>query len=152
VIEVVVVGPPAPQGSKTYRGMTKQGKPVLTESSRAVKPWRALVSAAAMGAMDGSGALQGPLRVSMVFTLHRPASAPRRRREPFSRPDLSKLARATEDALTDAGLWADDAQVVEYLRLAKVYTGSGDPDAMTVPGVKISVLTEQDWEGAAARP
>lgn len=27
-------------------------------------------------------------------------------------PDVSKLLRATEDAITDSGLWRDDARVV----------------------------------------
>ena len=56
----------------------------------------------------------------------------------FANPDLSKLLRSTEDALTDAGLWADDARVVEYERLAKVYPGE-DPEALPVPGVRIEI-------------
>jgi Holliday junction resolvase RusA-like endonuclease len=83
--------------------------------------------------------LDGPLAVSMVFTLRKPASAPKRRRTwPDRTPDLSKLARATEDALTDAGVWADDARVVEYVRLAKVFPGE-DRDALHIPGVVVRI-------------
>jgi hypothetical protein len=53
-------------------------------------------------------------------------------------PDLSKLARATEDALVDAGLLRDDARIVEYLRLAKVFPNE-DPEALDAPGVRIAI-------------
>ena len=83
--------------------------------------------------------LDGPLVVSMVFTMPKPASAPKRRTTwPDKKPDLSKLVRSTEDALTDAGLWVDDARVVEYSRLAKVFPGE-DPQALASPGVRITV-------------
>ena len=58
------------------------------------------------------------------------------------RPDLSKLARSTEDALSDAGLIADDARIVEYERLAKVFPGE-DPDALEAPGVLIVVRVKE---------
>lgn len=94
--------------------------------------------------------LDGPLEVDMVFSLARPQShwrtgkstshllrdnAPRR---PQGTPDLSKLARATEDALTEAGAWRDDARVVEYERLAKVWCNE-DPDALHIPGAVITI-------------
>jgi Holliday junction resolvase RusA-like endonuclease len=54
-------------------------------------------------------------------------------------PDLSKLIRSTEDALTDAGVWTDDARVVAYHQPRKVYAGSADPDALHTPGAVIRV-------------
>ena len=140
-VALTVRGMPAPQGSKSYKGMTKDGWAILTESSKKVRPWRMDVKAAAEAliARTGMAPLDGPLIASMVFTLPKPASAPKRRRTwPMRTPDLSKLLRSTEDALTDAGLWADDARVVGYERLAKVYPGE-DPDALPVPGVVITV-------------
>ena len=81
----------------------------------------------------------GPVMVRMIFTMPKPASAPKRRRIwPMGMPDLSKLARSTEDALSDAGIWRDDARVVEYGRLAKVYPGE-DPEALDTPGAIIEV-------------
>jgi Holliday junction resolvase RusA-like endonuclease len=75
----------------------------------------------------------------MVFTLPKPKSAPKRRRSwPNRTPDVSKLARSTEDALTTAGIWADDARVVEYTRLAKVFPRE-DPDALESSGVVIEI-------------
>lgn len=140
-IGLIVYGTPAPQGSKSFKGMFK-GHAVLAESSKKVKPWRMDVKAAAERVMDEFGLtepMDGPLCVAMVFTMAKPSSAPKTRRTwPDRMPDLSKLIRSTEDALTDAGLWADDARVVEYMRVAKVYPGE-DPDSLNRPGVRIVV-------------
>jgi len=116
-----------------------------------VKTWRSDVKDAAEKAIADTGHVrfEGPVRVRMVFTWDRPKSVPRRKRlRPSTQPDLSKLCRATEDALTDAGVWKDDALVVEYSRLAEVFAGE-DPEAMDVPGVRISVeeITEGEDDG-----
>lgn len=136
---VVVYGSPAPQGSKKFVGRTKDGRGIMAESSKKVRPWRQDVKAAATAVRNGQPAMDGPLVVRMVFTVPKPASAPKRSRTwPCKKPDVSKLARSTEDALVDAGLIADDARIVEYARLAKVYPGE-DPEALEVPGVRIVV-------------
>ncbi|HLR94977.1 MAG TPA: RusA family crossover junction endodeoxyribonuclease [Jiangellaceae bacterium] len=149
-IQITVHGIPAPQGSKTAMGRRRNGSVILVESSRKVKPWRASVVAAAIPARP-LAPLDGPLVADMVFTMPRPkghygtgrnAGALKARyvsAVPDRIPDLSKLVRSTEDALTDAGVWADDARVVEYGRLAKVYAGADDPDALAVPGAVIRV-------------
>lgn len=134
-----VFGSPAPQGSKKFVGVSKSGRGLMVESSRKVKPWRMDVKAAAELARAENGeTLDGPLGVSMVFTLPKPASAPKRRRTwPDRMPDLSKLIRSTEDAISDAGLWADDARVVEVCA-SKVYPGEG-ADALDAPGVRVAI-------------
>ena len=130
---IVVYGSPAPQGSKRY-----VGNGIMIESSKHVKPWRQDVVEAAKRQFSGL-ALDAPLSVGMVFTLPKPLSAPRRKRTwPMRKPDVSKLARSTEDALTTAGVWVDDSRVVEYSRLAKVFPGE-DPDALDSPGVRIAI-------------
>lgn len=121
------------------------------EMSPHVGVWRDDVKAAAERVIADTGhkAIDGPVRVRMVFTVRKPTTAPKRRRTwPQSMPDLSKLCRSTEDALTAAGVWKDDARVVEYTRLAKVYPGE-DPEAMDVPGVRIAVelVTDEEQEG-----
>lgn len=141
-----VFGMPAPQGSKKFVGTTKAGRGILVESSKKVKPWRQDVKAAARVLVENAPTyagrtvpLDGPLLVSMVFTMPKPASAPKRRRTwPDKKPDLSKLARSTEDALVDAGLILDDSRIVEYVRLAKVFPGE-DPQALRSPGVSITI-------------
>lgn len=131
-----VFGSPAPQGSKRFLGV-HGGRGVMVESSKRVKPWRDDVKSAAEKARDGAPPLDGPLVARMVFTLPKPTSAPKRRRSwPCRKPDLSKLVRSTEDALVDSGLLADDARIVEYARIAKVYPGE-DPEALAVPGCNI---------------
>jgi len=138
-MKIIVYGMPAPQGSKKFVGLAKSGRGILAESSKKVRPWRQDVKAAALAVRDGAAPLDAPVRVRMVFTMPKPASAPKRKRTfPCRMPDLSKLARSTEDALTEAGVWKDDARVVEYARLAKVYPGE-DPEALDAPGVRIEV-------------
>lgn len=155
MIEIVVYGCPAPQGSKKFVGTTKAGRGLMVESSKKVKPWRQDVKAAALDARTKYAMLMpmdGPLEVQMVFTISKPASAPKKRRTwPDRKPDVSKLARSTEDALSDAGFWADDARVVRYTLLAKVFPGE-DPMALESPGVRIRVrrADQPDLPGIAA--
>ena len=104
---IVVYGSPAPQGSKkfvgTFTGRDGRTHAKLIESSKAVRPWREDVKTAALLARNGAPPLDGPLIVRMVFTMPKPSSAPKTRRTyPMRMPDLSKLARSTEDALTGA--------------------------------------------------
>lgn len=153
-IRIVVRGTPGPQGSKSVNAAG-----AMYESSKKVQPWRRDVKAAAYLARrstverdDGTEIswlppLDGPLVASMVFTVTKPASAPKRRRTwPDRTPDLSKLVRSTEDALTDAGVWTDDARVVQYAVLAKVFPGEvGSPWTLEVPGVVIEVSTLDAW-------
>lgn len=139
-LQIVVFGTPGPQGSKSFKGMRvskTSGKqtPVLIESSKKVKPWRSDVAAAAKEI--GCAPLAGPLAVSVVFTLKPPQRMPKGRTHPTCYPDLSKLLRSTEDALTGLA-WADDAQVVEYRDTAKTYPGA-HRDALDAPGAVIRI-------------
>lgn len=140
-VRIVAFGTPAPQGSKKGFVNKRTGRVQMVESSNKVTPWREDVRQAALAVMEAHhlATLDGPLDVRMVFTMPKPAGAPKTRRTwPMRYPDVSKLARSTEDALTSVGLWADDARVVNYSRLAKVYPGE-DPEALDRPGVNITV-------------
>lgn len=146
-MEITVYGNPAPQGSKKFVGMVN-GHGMMVESSKKVKPWRQDVKAAALAVRNGAEPIDGPIVVRMVFTLPKPLSAPKRKRTyPDKKPDLSKLVRSTEDALTDAGIWRDDARVIGYQRLAKVFPGE-DPEALSSPGVRITVMRIDHAEAA----
>jgi Holliday junction resolvase RusA-like endonuclease len=140
LLTIIVFGDPAPQGSKRFVGIAKHtGRGILVEQSKKVKPWRQDVAAAAREAVSGGKALDGNLAVRMVFTLPKPVSAPKTRRTwPNKRPDISKCCRSTEDALVTAGAIADDARIVEYSRLAKVFPNE-DPEALSSPGVRIEI-------------
>lgn len=142
MIVIVVYGSPAPQGSKRFVGTTKTGRGIMVESSKKVAPWREAVKLAALRVRSERhliAPLDGPLRVSMTFSVPRPKSAPKSRIFPDRMPDLAKLIRSTEDALTDAGIWVDDARVVEYGRMAKVYVGTSSWGALYEPGCTIAI-------------
>ena len=116
VLKFRVPGQPVPQGS-----MRAYGRHVVHANGPRLLPWRAAVTAAAQAAITEHGEWDGrhPMRVDAVFTFaplqkhFRGGSL--RSDAPYyrsTRPDLDKLIRAVLDALTDAGVWADDAQVV----------------------------------------
>lgn len=155
-ITITAYGIPGPQGSKAYKGhrvsrATGRRVAVLVESSKKVKPWREEVEAAAIAAtaaINGWQKLDGPLVAEVFFTLPKPTSAPKRRRTwPTKYPDLSKLLRSTEDALTTAGVWADDARVIGYRRLWKFFPNEG-PEALTAPGAVIHIWRYTDEHAA----
>jgi Holliday junction resolvase RusA-like endonuclease len=140
-MRIVVRDTPAPQGSKRH-----VGRGVMVEMSKNVKPWREAVRGAAEvarfeGVVDlhsRVAPLEGPVRCWVTFTVRKPASAPKGRKTwPAKRPDVDKLLRSTLDALGSAGVWLDDAQVVD-VRGVKVYPGEG-VDALEVPGAVIDV-------------
>lgn len=108
----------------------------MIESSKFVKPWREAVKWAVLS--QECHTVAGPIDVQMVFTMPRPKSA-KKGAVPSNRPDLSKLIRSTEDALTDAGAWEDDARVVRCLAM-KVFPGQ-HMDALDVPGVVIRIFS-----------
>jgi len=103
---------PAPQGSKRH-----VGRGLMIESSKQVKPWRALVTTTATA--SGAPMLTGPIHLSVVFVFMRPKGhwtpkgiiRPSAPQSHSVRPDGSKLLRSTEDALTGA-LLEDDARIV----------------------------------------
>lgn len=139
-LSFVVRGRPTPQGSKkawAYTGKDGKARAMLQESSAAgLKAWRAAVVEAARMACAKLDAEQGeplptipfptgvPVSLNASFWFTRPKSHYRTgksahllRDDAPARPvnratgDLSKLIRGLEDALTDAGVWADDSQV-----------------------------------------
>lgn len=151
-ITITVHGLPAPQGSKKPFRNQHSGRIQMTESSAKVKPWRQDVKHAALAVVEAAAdwtVLDGPLAVSMTFTFDRPKGHYRTGRNahllrdaaptrPSGMPDLSKLVRSTEDALTGV-VWKDDARVVEYVRLGKWYAETDAEDVLSVPGCVIHV-------------
>jgi crossover junction endodeoxyribonuclease RusA len=133
-----VAGVPAPQGSKRAYGAGRPGGKIrLVESSKRVAPWREDVRQAFLGRPDSSGlgftefASAGvPVVVKIMFVMPRPKATPKTRATPpaVKKPDLDKLERAVLDALTSAGVYADDSQVVAlygYKRLAELGEPTG---------------------------
>jgi len=122
-----VPGIPVSQGSKrafVIQGKDGRHRPVLSESAANLKPWRAAIAYNARRAMidaKHSGWFhREPLCVRMRFLFLRPASTPKIRLH-VVRPDVSKLLRAAEDALT-AVLYGDASQIVAAT-VEKAYAG-----------------------------
>ncbi|QKW31459.1 RusA family crossover junction endodeoxyribonuclease (plasmid) [Streptomyces seoulensis] len=159
-LTIVVHGRPAPQGSKKYAGHRRNSasgriSAVLVEQSKRVKPWRDLVTAATTTAMTtahiqqyggypagGTLPLAGPLEAEIVFTVLKPASAPKRRRTwPTTRHsgDIDKLIRSTFDGIADARAIVDDSRIVS-VTATKTFPGE-HPEALPEPGAIIRVYT-----------
>lgn len=127
MIRFWVPGIPAPQGS--HKAFMPRGAryPVVTDDNRHTRPWRSMVALVASQNGDGD-LLTGALTLTARFYLPRPRTLPKRITDPTRKPDLSKLVRAIEDALTGV-LWKDDSQVV--LILASKHYGT--------PGCEITI-------------
>jgi len=123
LLDVFVPGRPAPQGSKRH-----VGNGVMVESSKALPAWREAVRWTAVQAWSYQRPpIDGAVALTLEFVLPRPASTPKRHTPPATkRPDTSKLVRAVEDALTDAGVWHDDSLIVD-LRATKRIAEPDEP-------------------------
>lgn len=137
MIEFTVYGVAGPQGSKRPIGRRRNGSVILIESSKKVKPWRALVKAAALEAYRGP-MIEDPVILNIVFTMTPPVRMPKGRIYPTCYPDLSKIIRSTEDAITESGLWRDDA-LVTVIVAQKLYPGQ--VGALDRPGAQIVITS-----------
>jgi Holliday junction resolvase RusA-like endonuclease len=100
-----VDGVPVPQGSKSI-----SGSGVMYEANKNLKPWRKEVTAAASSVAGPNFELmQGPLIVSIWFTMPRPPTV--KRESPSVKPDLDKMCRAVLDSLSGI-VYKDDAQII----------------------------------------
>lgn len=132
-----VIGVAKPAGSKRGFVNPKNGRVIITDDSKN-KPWRQEVAGAGAVAMGDAELFLGALAVTFTFVRPRPrghfgtgrnagvvkASSPA---FPVTRPDVLKLSRAAEDALTGI-VWRDDSQIVDE-RLLKVW---GAPERLEV--------------------
>ncbi|WP_076260838.1 RusA family crossover junction endodeoxyribonuclease [Intrasporangium flavum] len=141
-----VNGTPGAQGSKRH-----VGNGILLESSKKVKPWRADVKAAAEAAhlaSDEWDRATGAIGVQITFRFARPKSHYRTGRNAHllrddapmyvtsrGAGDGDKLQRSTFDALTAAGVIADDSLIVA-IHAFKVYAARDE-----IPGATIDLYT-----------
>lgn len=118
-------GRPAPQGSKRHVGGGR-----FIEASKYLPAWRLAVTQCAIyeATLTGHETITGPVELEVVFYLERPKTVTETvRPEPTVPPDLDKLIRGVCDALTDAAVFEDDAQVVKlvvFKRYATAETGA----------------------------
>lgn len=137
-----VPGIPATAGSKTGFYNKKSGRVIMAPANKRQKPWMSHVQATALEYYDDSP-VTDPIRMELVFCMPRPKShfgtgknqdvlkdtAPEYHTK---KPDLTKLLRAVEDALTGI-IWRDDSQVI-INKCSKQYVD-------TTPGVQVRIKT-----------
>lgn len=145
-----VVGHPEPAGSKT--NMPRRRFPFMVHSMKELisayplvdanpksKHWKEVVASAARGAMlkERLAPIEGPVFLRLVFRRARPISHLKQNGElslegtrqpfPMTKPDVLKLARAVEDAMTGI-VYTDDARIVSE-QLGKEW---GEPEGVIV--------------------
>lgn len=164
-VEFTVIGSPKSAGSKKAFVPRRRDGSIVTRANgspmvnivddcKGSGEWKQAVAWAARQAV-GAGAplIEGPIALELRFYVPRPKNqyrtgrnagmlrddAPRR---PIAKPDVLKLARAVEDALTGV-IWRDDCQIVDE-SLSKVW---GTPARVEV--VIVSLCGSDVAAGAA---
>jgi len=131
-----VSGKPQPAGSKrafVLRGGANAGRAIITDANPKSKDWKVDIKHEAQRAYTGEP-WDGPVELTLRFFVERPKSHYRSGMNadklkdsapafPTSKPDVLKLARGVEDAIT-AIIWKDDAQIVTE-KLTKRYGRPG---------------------------
>lgn len=144
-IRIAADGVPIPKGSNRALARLVGGKAVgvMVEGSsdagrKRLKEWAATIEAAASAEIERTGvawpSTESSIVAEVVFWLPRGRTV--RRQHPCKKPDIDKLLRTVLDALTNAGLWADDSQVVE-VRSAKRYATDARPPGVVIRAKEI---------------
>jgi Holliday junction resolvase RusA-like endonuclease len=131
---VTVEGHAMPGGSKKGFVDPRTERVVVVEDSKN-KPWKRAVASEGKRVRLDAPILEGALAVVCTFARPRPKShygvrglLPSAPAFPVTRPDVLKLMRAVEDALTGV-LWVDDSQIVDE-HLVKRWAALGEPERM----------------------
>lgn len=144
IFKVNVEGIPASKGSyRPVNGRTKTGRRVtrLIPMDKKEKPWRDSIVKAVQATdkwrqfreqSEGKG-----LYVSYDFRLPKPKTVSRY--QPTVKPDIDKLVRCVNDALTDSAVIEDDSRIVGILA-EKRYAENGNE------GVTIYIQIEDNGE------
>lgn len=168
MLTIVVRGTPVQEGSHSAfanrkAGVYTGGARIVDDNRPALKNWRGDIRTEAQRAKDanpGICPLEGPVVLAVTFTKARTSSLTKRRKYlhwPHKKPDLDKYLRAVLDALQAAGIFRDDGQVVELVRLAKHYERADlppvvlDEDAKYMLMLRGTYLDVLDTPGAVIR-
>ncbi len=124
-LSFAVLGEPTPEGSTRAYYIKALDRTVTThQNKKGLEAWRNRVATEAQRALEGRDWKCDPssaYSVCVDFVLSRPASVPEHRRiHPTVKPDIDKLVRAINDALTSI-LFNDDCQVVS-MSMTKDYS------------------------------
>jgi crossover junction endodeoxyribonuclease RusA len=145
----VVLGEPSPEGSTKAFYIKKLNRTVTThQNQKSLEAWRNRVATEAQRALEGKewvADCSSAYEVDVEFVLSRPPSVPEHKRiHPIVKPDIDKLVRAINDALTGI-LFTDDCQVVS-MTVSKDYGDERRPGAYIVVS-RYSNQTERPRKG-----
>jgi crossover junction endodeoxyribonuclease RusA len=114
IIRFIVYGTPVPQGS--MRAFLPKGhqRPIITADNPNTKPWRQEIANVALLCARHRPIKEGPIWLNVDFFFEKPKSLKKTVTRKITKPDLSKLVRALEDALTGI-IYKDDAQIVSCM-------------------------------------
>lgn len=151
MIAIEVCGLPRPGGSK-IPGMRKDGSMFVRPDCPHTSSWMKQVKDAALMQMPyGQEPITGTIEMFVEFRFPRPQKhfiGKSNRLRPdapiwhFTKPDLTKVIRSTEDALTGVA-WRDDCLVAKRVE-SKRYCNDGE-----LPGVTIFILEMHNAPGGS---
>lgn len=158
-VKFFAAGAPQPQGS--VKGFVvndkRTGKPraILTSDNSQLRPWRLSVTYAARLAMEQAGlsgrlVVDSPVHLDATFVMPAPKWAAQKMARGkivrcTKKPDLSKLLRGLEDALTGI-VYQDDALIMDEHIVKRYAVGVEEP------GVHVLVTVQQPETAAIAAP
>lgn len=140
-LTIEVFGRPAQMGSK--RAFVRGSRAIMVnDNSDRLRQWYNAVASRAAETMGSAPQFLGPIRLSVEFRFKRPRghygsgrnAAMKKPGSPImhtQKPDLDKLVRSTQDALS-AVVWRDDCQVCEYGVVRRVWAEDGREGATIV--------------------
>ena len=134
LLSVWVPGKPKTKGSLDVVN-ARRGKAVVRENVVGSKRWRELVRYSIAGLV--AEPVEGPVVVDLLFVLPTDDAAKARS------GDIDKLARNILDALQDAGVYRDDAQVIRLVA-HKIADGDQRGEEASGTGVRIWVWRGRD--------
>lgn len=147
-----VRGHPTPKGSTTRMPNGATLPAGTTESRKRMGQWRDDVKQAAMIAMGEKPPMTGPVRLFVEFALMPPRTGIPKYKWGWlphtKKPDVDKLLRALNDALTGV-VWRDDSQVC-VCAINKVYAWDGRTGA-TVDVDEITDVAAQEFAAVSAK-
>ena len=124
-VEIVIPGCPVPKGRA--RSAVIHGR-VVHYTPKPTKDYESLARSYAMQAMAKRKVMDGPVFLAVRFYLPIPESWSKKKKEsalclaisPITKPDLSNLVKAVEDAMNGV-VWRDDSQVT-CMQVEKFYS------------------------------
>lgn len=122
MVRLVVWGKAEPGGSKKAVTIPGRRYSQIVDANAKAKGWQTTIAKVARVEMMVRERLEGPLGMKVEFVLERPKSV--KRPSPSVRPDVLKLTRPLEDALTGI-VYEDDGQIT-YEVLSKRYARDGE--------------------------